>query len=135
MEETHYGTESQCGTVTSANGSAICEMSSFISIPSDRLELDKIRRITGADRDTREGMVAGVKYLLKFLERAKGTEEATKKGQIEEFCTRNSTDVQDHPWPNGPTSVKAVLDMKAEGLNVELRTMGWHLFEKSKFDP
>ena len=31
--------------------------------------------------------------------------------------------------------MKAVLDMKAEGLNVEVRTMGWHLFEKSKFDP
>ena len=26
---------------------------------------------------------------------------------------------------------KAVLDMKAEGLNVELNSMGWHLFEKS----
>ena len=26
---------------------------------------------------------------------------------------------------------KAVLDMKAEGLNVELKSMGWHLFEKS----
>ena len=25
---------------------------------------------------------------------------------------------------------KAVLDMKAEGLNVELKSMGWHLFEK-----
>ena len=26
---------------------------------------------------------------------------------------------------------KAVLDMKAEGLNVELKSMGWHLFEMS----
>ena len=26
---------------------------------------------------------------------------------------------------------KAVLDMKAEGLNVELKSMSWHLFEKS----
>ena len=26
---------------------------------------------------------------------------------------------------------KAVLDMKAEGLNVELKSMGWHLFDKS----
>ena len=26
---------------------------------------------------------------------------------------------------------KAVQDMKAEGLNVELKSMGWHLFEKS----
>ena len=26
---------------------------------------------------------------------------------------------------------KAVLDMNAEGLNVELKSMGWHLIEKS----
>ena len=26
---------------------------------------------------------------------------------------------------------KAVLNMKAEGLNVELKSIGWHLFEKS----
>ena len=26
---------------------------------------------------------------------------------------------------------KVVLDMKAEELNVELKNMGWHLFEKS----
>ena len=26
---------------------------------------------------------------------------------------------------------KAVLDKKAEGLNVELESTGWHLFEKS----
>ena len=25
-----------------------------------------------------------------------------------------------------------MLDMKAEGLNVELKSMGWHLFEKRK---
>ena len=49
------------------------------------IELDKVRRITGADRDTREGMIPGVKYLLKFLETATGMEEATKKGQVEEF--------------------------------------------------
>ena len=28
---------------------------------------------------------------------------------------------------------KAVLDMKSEGLNVELNSMGWRLFEKSSF--
>ena len=26
---------------------------------------------------------------------------------------------------------KVVLDMKAEGLNVELKSMGWHIFENS----
>ena len=46
------------------------------------IELDKVRRSTGADRDTREGMVPGMKYLLKFLETATGMEEATKKGQV-----------------------------------------------------
>ena len=39
----------------------------------------------GADKDTREGRVAGVKYLLKSLERAMGMEDATKKGQVQEF--------------------------------------------------
>ena len=30
---------------------------------------------------------------------------------------------------------KAVLDLKDEGLFVELKSMDWHLFEKSNFDP
>ena len=30
---------------------------------------------------------------------------------------------------------RAVLNMKAEGLNVELKSMGWHLFRKEQFDP
>ena len=33
------------------------------------IELDTIRRSTGENEDTREGMVAGVKYLLKSLDR------------------------------------------------------------------
>ena len=33
------------------------------------IELDEVRRSTGENRETREGMVAGVKYLLKSLER------------------------------------------------------------------
>ena len=28
----------------------------------------------------------------------------------------------------------AEVDMKAEGLNVELKSIGWHLFEKVQFD-
>ena len=49
------------------------------------VELDTIRRSTSENKDTREGMVAGVKYLLKSLERAMGMEDATKKGQVQEF--------------------------------------------------
>ena len=30
---------------------------------------------------------------------------------------------------------RAVLDTKAEGLNVELQSTGWHLFEKEQSDP
>ena len=40
---------------------------------------------TGNDKDTREGMTAGVKRVLKSLERAIGMEDATKKGQVQEF--------------------------------------------------
>ena len=52
---------------------------------AETTELDRCRRSTGADEDTREGMVTGVKYLLKILERAMGMEDATKKGQVQEF--------------------------------------------------
>ena len=44
---------------------------------AETIELDTIRRSSGADKDTREGMVTGVKYLLKSLERAMGMEDAT----------------------------------------------------------
>ena len=46
--------------------------------------------------------------------------------------TRNSKVVQDNPWPNGVNVFeKTVLYMKTDGLNVELKSMGWHLVEKS----
>ena len=48
---------------------------------AETIELDQIRRST----DTREGTTAGVKYLLKSLERAMGMEDATKKRQVQEF--------------------------------------------------
>ena len=44
---------------------------------AETIELDTIRRSSGADKDTREGMVTGVKYQLKSLERAMGMEDAT----------------------------------------------------------
>ena len=46
----------------------------------ETIELDTIRCSTGANKDTREGKVAGVKYLLKSRERAMGMEDATNKG-------------------------------------------------------
>ena len=52
---------------------------------AETIELDQIRRATGADKDTREGMTAGVKHLLRWLERAMVVEDATKKGQVQEF--------------------------------------------------
>ena len=47
---------------------------------AEAIELDTIRRSTGADKDAREGMVAGVKYLLKSLERAMRMEDCHKEG-------------------------------------------------------
>ena len=94
-------------------------------------ELDKVRRSTGENKNTHEG-VAGVKYVLKLLERVMGIEKATKTGQVLEFFYKK---LQRRPgqtmaeWVNA--IAKAVLDMKAEGLNVELKNMGGHLFEKS----
>ena len=59
-------------------------------------------------------------------------EDATKKGQVQEFFCEK---LQRRPrQPMAELVIvceKAVLDMKAEGLNVELKSMDWHLFEKS----
>ena len=46
----------------------------------ETIELTQIRRSTGDNKDTREGMIAGVVHLIKSLERAMGMEEVTKKG-------------------------------------------------------
>ena len=96
------------------------------------IDLDEVRRSTGTEKDTREVMTAGVKYLLRSLERAMSMEEATKKGQVQEFFYNKLQRRPGQPmaeWVN--VFEKAVLDMKAEGLKVELKSMGWHLFEKS----
>ena len=61
-----------------------------------------------------------------------GLEDATKKGQVQEFSHKKLQRRPGQPmaeWVN--VFEKAVLDMKGEGLNVELKSMGWHRFEKS----
>ena len=70
---------------------------------AETIELDTIRRSPGADKDTRDVTVAGVKYLVESLERAMGMEDATNKGQVQEFFTRN---FEDNPWLNGSTSLR-----------------------------
>ena len=96
------------------------------------IELDQIRRSTGADKGTREGMTAGVKHLLRSLEGAMEVEDATKKEQVQEFFYKKLQRRPRQPmaeWVN--VSERAVLDMRAEGQNVELKILDWHLFEKS----
>ena len=100
---------------------------------AETIELDQIRRSTGTDRDTREGMTAGVKHVVRSLERAMGMEEAAKKGEVQEFFHKK---LQRRPGQPVAELVnifeKAVLFMKAEGLkNVELKSMDWHLFERA----
>ena len=60
-----------------------------------------------------------------------GIEEATKKEQVQEFFHK---EIQRRPSQPMAERInvfeKAVLDMWAKGLNVELKSMGWHLFEK-----
>ena len=58
-----------------------------------------------------------------------GMEEATKKGQVQEFSFLKLQRRPMAEWVN--VFEKAVLDMRAEGRNVELKSSGWHLFEKS----
>ena len=97
---------------------------------AETIELDTIRRSTGADKDPREGMVASVKYLLKSsLLRAMGMGGATKKGQVQKFFYNKLQRHSGQPMAE-LVSVKAAPDMKVEGLNVEVKSMGWHLFEK-----
>ena len=87
----------------------------------------------GADKDTREGMTSSVKHLLKSLERAMGMEEATKKGQVLEFFYKKLQRRPGQPMAECVSVFeKAVLDMKAEGLNAELKSMGWHCWEQLK---
>ena len=91
---------------------------------------------TGADKDTREGMIAGANHLLRSLERAMGMEDATKKGQVQEFFHKKLQRLPGQPmaeWVN--VCEKVVLDMTAQGLNVELKSSGWHLFRKEQSDP
>ena len=95
---------------------------------AETIELDQIRRSTDANKDTREGMIAGVKYLLKSLERAMGVEDATKKEQVQEFSYKKFQRRPGQPmaeWVN--VFETAVLDVKAERLIVEFKSMGWHL--------
>ena len=97
---------------------------------AETIELDQIRRSTDEDKDTREGMTAGVKYLLRSPERAVGVEDATKKRQVQEFFEKR---LQRRPGHGqmGQRSSESVLATKAEGLNVELKRMGWLIFEKN----
>ena len=65
-----------------------------------------------------------------------GMEEATKKGQVQEFFYKKLQRRPGQPmaeWVN--VFEKAVLDMKAEGLNVELKSVDWHLSAKSNLTP
>ena len=74
---------------------------------AETIELDTIRHSTGADRDTREGMVTGVRCLLKSLDRAVGVEDATKKGQVQEFFYKK---LQDNPWLSESTSLRKLCE-------------------------
>ena len=97
---------------------------------AETIELDQLRRSTDEDKDTHEGMTAGVKYLLRSPERAIKMEDATKKRQVQEFFEKRLQRRPGQPmakWVN--VFEKAVLGMNAEGLNVELKSVGW-LFSK-----
>ena len=59
-------------------------------------------------------------------------EDATKKGQVQEFFYKKLQRRPGQPMAEWvKVFEKAVLDMKAEGLSVELKSTGWQLFDKS----
>ena len=80
---------------------------------AETVELVRSRRSTGESKDSREGMNASAKHLLNSLERAMGM-KATKKVSVQEV----------HVFEN------EVVDTEAEGLNVELKSVGWRFFEE-----
>ena len=55
-------------------------------------------------------------------------EERTSAGALLQETPETSRAIHAE-WVN--VIEKVVLDMKAEGLNVKLKSMGWHLFEKT----
>ena len=62
-------------------------------------------------------------------------EEAAKKGEVQEFFYKKLQRRPGQPmaeWVH--VFEKAVVDMKDEGLFVELKNMGWHL-SKEQFNP
>ena len=79
---------------------------SSLTVSAETIELDQTRRSTGAFKDTRDGMTAGVKHLLRSLERAMGMEDATKKGQVQEFFYKKLQRRPGQPWPNGSMSLR-----------------------------
>ena len=84
------------------------------------------------NKDTHEGMLAGLHHPLKSVERAMVMEEATKKGPVQEFLHKRLQRRQVQPmagWVN--VFEKSGVRHECRGLNVELKSMGWHLFEKS----
>ena len=50
-------------------------------------------------------------------------EDATKKGQVQEFFYKKLQRRPGQPMAEW-----------AKGLNVEIKSMGWHFFQKEKFD-
>ena len=50
---------------------------------TDNIPLDSLRRKEEGDKPTRDGMVQGVKALMRSLEDAMGIEDASKKGQVQ----------------------------------------------------
>ena len=74
-------------------------------------------------------MASCVKHVLKSLERVIVREDATKKDQVQEFFLQERPGQSMVEWVN--VFEKAGGDMKSEGLDVELKNMGWRLFETS----
>ena len=87
----------------------------------------------GADKDTREGMTAGVTHQLRSLERAMEVEDATKKEQFQEFFYKKLQSRPGQPmagWVN--VFERAVLDRRAK---CRAQEHGLAPFRKEQFDP
>ena len=116
-----YGTDSLHGTVTLASGSAI--------LRDVEQHLDSGKVVGTADWFS-EGVRC---HMLKSLQRDMGLENATKKGQVKEFCCRKFTTTELVSGRMGQCvrEGRAGHQDRVSDCRTQQHTLGWHLFDKS----
>ena len=91
---------------------------------AESTELKDIRQSTSAEKDKRDGIIAGVKQFKSSLERAMECRIQRRRAKCKSSSTRNISDHDHRCLSGGNLFEKAVLDMKSGRLTVELKNRG-----------